>query len=1208
MKKVILLFNLSVLMINFGLAQNLFQKNKDFRSIGHAENAGIQAFEAFDVDYKVVQALLQDADMEFSEGNGVTLSLPVLDQGIQDFIFYESPCMMPGISAKYPFIKSFKGQGVQDKSMVCRLDFGVGGMHGAIKTTNGTVYIDPTEGSNLSNYLVYYIKDQHTDANASLPCGHDPNDVDVLAENNNGLELEAGLRSGEQVPLRIYRLAISTTGEFGETLGQTVENTLSLLNTSVNRMNMIFENELAIKMVLVDDNDMLLNFDSDTDPFFDGRNSGARPDNPGPGLLSENPTFINNKIGFGNYDIGHIYTRGCYSVGGVASLGSMCGGAGNRARGVTCFFGGNIANVTVRTVAHEIGHQMSATHSFNHCDMVNESAGTAYEPGSGITIMSYAGGCQSNNLANTNYDVYHVGSLQQIYNFTRLGNGSSCGVEQEFGNHEPDVSLEYEDGFSIPIRTPFELTGIATDEENDTMSFSWEQFNKGPLIDALGSPWGNAPTFRNYYPDVSKTRHFPVLSNTLNNISNVREVLPTYSRDLDFMFVARDNHVNGGTATWQEVEFYASDKAGPFKVLSQNQNDSYEVGERVLVQWDVANTDQDPINTKHVDVYLSTDGGYTMHSMLLENTLNDGEEYVFIPDAVSSECRVKIKAADNIYYDYNDANFNIEAASSPGYYFNLENTAYDVCVPTTFSIPIEGVSYAGYDEQIEFSVIDGLPADVPHSFSNNNIPANASTSLDIDFSNSIYNAYYVVTVQSISTANDTIIRTVELEVTTADHSEIANVYPPEGSSGNAVTPFFKWIGSVNADSYTIELSTNPKFEESNTRTLSNIEADSVAFQEILEKGTVYYWRILGENKCGTADFADIYSFSTLSESCNSYSASDLPKNISQSGTPTVESKTFITAQGTVSDINVSVKGSHTYISQLHAFLVSPSGTEARLFANNCFNLTNFDCTFDDQSSFDISCPLTGGKIFKPQHDLSRFNGENIEGEWTLRIDDTNGGDGGQFQNFDIDICSSVSSEGPYIFNNDTLFLIDNQRRNIGESLLRAKDPNNGAAELIYTIVQTPKIGTILLDGNALSVGDQFTQAAIDATRFDYRHEGENIPDDQFYFTVIDGEGGWIQSTAFNIRVEEFLGTNDPLDVTDVFAVYPNPTTGNIVLKSKTFNGNYSLQVLSTDGKLLYDGERSGASAQLDLSPFRNGMYILKIENPEIRQVVKLVKH
>ncbi len=1199
--------------VQLGLAQNFFQQNKSFQSTQHAETTGIQKFEAYDVDHDALKAYLSQAEMEFKSDKGLVLDIPVPKYGTMAFHMFESPCMMEGISARYQQIKSYKGYAIENPSIICRMDFGTQGMHGSIITREGSVYIDPTENSNKGNYVVYFTKDQLVSKNPVSACGMDPQDADVFDQLPSEVELEASTRSGAEIPLRVYRLAIATTGEFGETIGMTVENTLSVLNTSVNRLNMIFENELAIRLVLVDDNDQLFNFDRDEDDFFDGRNSGARETNPGPGLLAENPIFINNKIGFGNYDIGHIYTRGCYSVGGVASLGSLCGGVNNRARGVTCFFGTNIENITVRTVAHEIGHQMAAQHSFNHCDMMNESLGTGYEPGSGITIMSYAGACDNingnglfNNLANTNFDVFHVGSIEQMYSFTREGNGTGCGVIQESGNHEPDITLNYENGFTIPISTPFELTGEAEDMDGDTMSFTWEQHNAGPLVTVLGEPWGNAPTFRNYYPDTEKTRHFPILSNTLNNSSDKREVLPTYSRDLNFYFVARDNSYRGGTTVWEEVAFYASDQAGPFQVLTQQDNNTYEVGERVLVQWDVANTDQAPINTKYVDIELSTDGGFNLDHVLLENTLNDGEEYVYIPEAVTSTGRIKIKAVDNIYYDYNNINFTVNEAPQPGYYFNVENTAYTVCAPTLFTIPMEGVSYGGYDEQIEYSVL-GLPGDISYSFSDNNISSTAATMLELDLSEVLLNDNLVITVQGVSATNDTIMRDVELEIISVDYSEIANVFPLDGSSDNAVTPFFKWVGSSNADSYTIEVSTSAKFDTDDTRIISNIEADSVSFTEILEKNTIYYWRVLGENRCGTAESGDIYAFSTLSESCNSYAATDLPINITQSGMPTIESKLFITDQGQASDVNVSVSGSHTFISQLRGYLVSPSGKEARMFGNNCFNLSNFNCSFDDESAFEISCPLTGGLTFKPQQELAAFKGEEIEGEWTFRIEDTDGGDGGKFESFSLNICSSASLENPYILNNQTLTIEDGARRNIGESLLRALHPNVESGDLFFTVIRTPAVGSLLLNNIEVREGDQFTQADIDANRLDYRHSGENISEDSFLFTVVDNKGGWIPTTAFNIEVSSFTSTEEPVDVEDVFAVYPNPTDGNLVLRAKDFADSYSVQIMDTQGRLIYNGTRSGSISQVDITGFNAGIYILKIENEDVRQIVKLIR-
>jgi len=637
--------------------------------------------------YHLVQMNLSDMDSYLRtapheldvdrKNNELQLEVPMPDGTSRTFMMYESPTMMEEISARYPMIKSYKGYARSNPSENLRVTVNPNGFFAAIKTDEGTVYIDPYASNDLQHYMSYFVTDDHSNVNPNgLACGSDAEITDLAEQlgdidTAHGESLQISTR-GDNIPLRQYRLALACTGEFGQRRDNITE-VLADLNTSVARLNMIFENDLSIRMILVNQNDEIIYDNPQTDPY---PIPTQFPPNDGTGrwLLRTNTSVLNTSIGDGSYDLGHVYHSACTDVGGVAYLGSICGDI--KGGGVSCDAFNSLSYLTVSIAAHEMGHQLGSPHSFNNCTGDgNESLQDGFEPGSGTTIMSYAGLCGQNNVQSNNDDYYHSGSLLNIYRTTREINGSTCAEEINIDNHEPDIQLDIENGFFIPIGTPFLLTADATDEDGDNMTYSWEQMNTGPLS-PLGSPNNNAPLFRVFPPTSEKTRIFPASNRIIANSFRDDEILPTINRDMDFNFVARDNNPEGGTASWQEVSFRATADAGPFRVTYPNTiNIEMEQGEEVTVEWDVANTDGSLVNCSAVDIYLSYSGELNSDldsddlKLLALSAPNDGSHEVVVPTRISSSARILIRANNNVFFDIsNNAVFIVEA-STPAVFF-----------------------------------------------------------------------------------------------------------------------------------------------------------------------------------------------------------------------------------------------------------------------------------------------------------------------------------------------------------------------------------------------------------------------------------------------------------------------------------------------------------------------------------------------------------
>lgn len=598
------------------------------------------------LDTAALESLLERVPLEIlGEGadrsGGEILSLPLPEGGFERFLVVESPIMEPALAAKFPEIRTYRGQGVDDPSATVRFDRTPAGFHAAVRSPRGSYFIDPYSRVAPDHVVVYRPRElRRTD---SFQCAV----TEKVRHSTDGAPREAG-RSGET--LRTYRLAVAATGEYTAFHGGTVPAGQAAIVTAMNRVNGIYEEEAAIRMVLVANNDLLVYTNPATDPYSNDNGSA---------MLGQNQANVDAVIGSANYDIGHVFSTG---GGGIASLGVPCR-TGVKARGVTGLGAPVNDPFWVDFVAHEMGHQWAGNHTFNgsdgNCAGGNRNGPTAYEPGSGSTIQAYAGICGSQNLQSNSDDYFHGISLDEIVAYSTTGSGNNCPATSATGNQPPTV--EAGSSFTIPLDTPFELCGSGSDPDVDPLTFTWEQFDLGPA-GAPDSPVAGAPIFRSWPGTASPCRTFPRKTDLVAGTETIGELLPTYARTLTFRITARDNRSGGGGIADDSTTLTVSDAAGPFRVTSQSSPGSVAEGSAQSVTWDVAGTDQAPVSCSAVDIRLSEDGGFTFPTLLAAGVANDGAQSVNLPDEAVTAARVEVRCSDNVFFDISDVDFGIGIA------------------------------------------------------------------------------------------------------------------------------------------------------------------------------------------------------------------------------------------------------------------------------------------------------------------------------------------------------------------------------------------------------------------------------------------------------------------------------------------------------------------------------------------------------------------
>ncbi len=581
----------------------------------------------------------EEFQVEWSAAN--TIFLPLADGTLSPFAVLESSIVKEGFAKKHPEIKTFIAQS-KDKKYTARIDWTKNGLHAYISGGETTQLIDPIKGSK-TQYIVYDLN--QLNYKSSISCA-----TEALSDAIPIDESIANQAIGEE--LRILEMAISTTGEFARASITDTEDPLSVVITLTNRLNAIYERDLSLRFVLVDNNDQLIFSDPDTDPF--NNRSGT--------ILSDNVEILDSIIGRENYDIGHVISADITGgIAGQAILAGVC--SSTKGAAVSSFFDSNndvlgAQNGLLETFAHEVGHQLGASHTWNSCGNANQgqrSSSSAVEPGSGTTIMSYSGACGSDNIS-PSIQYFHGFSIMQM---NQLLSSVSCEEEIATGNIPPNITILHPEGLYIPINTPFELTAAANDPNDDLLTYSWEQFDLGSAT-ALGFPAGSAPSFTTLLPDSSGNRILPKRINLLLNREDIAEVLPFYERDFEFRVVVRDNNPNGGGVTQKRYKFSSTEQASNFRINILNERGSELNGQQEIdVLWEVGNTDQPPVNCNAVDILLSYNNGLTYPDTLAHAAPNTGIATVVVPNKATRRGRLKVKAANNIFFDISDQFFTI---------------------------------------------------------------------------------------------------------------------------------------------------------------------------------------------------------------------------------------------------------------------------------------------------------------------------------------------------------------------------------------------------------------------------------------------------------------------------------------------------------------------------------------------------------------------
>lgn len=812
---------------------------------------------AFPTEFKLFDLNLTPLRNEVFKtvGNAAThatiISLPNAAGQIEQFRITEASNFEPALQARFPEIRAFSGKGITDHDATLKLSISPQGVQAMVmRTEKGTEFIEPYS----ADHTVYAVFKKQP---RTLPWKCSTPEEKLSTSIAKQLPDVVARSTGD---LKVLRLAQSVTAEysnyFGATSASQVSLVLAAVNATLTRSNGVYEKDLALHLNLVAASTNVFYYNPSTDPYSPG-SSGA-----GGAWNNELQNTLTSVIGEANYDVGHLF--GASGGGGNAGcIGCICVN-NSKGRGFTSPADAvpQGDNFDIDYVVHEIGHQLGANHTFSHS---NEGTGVNVEPGSGITIMGYAG-ITGQDVAPHSIDIFHAASIAQIQSNL---SGKTCPVTTSLSGTNATPVVNAGGNFTIPISTPFALTGSATDANaGDVLTYCWEQ-NDNSSTTGSGSVASatktSGPNWISFVPTTSPTRYFPKMATILagnlvsgplpgGDASANTEALSSVSRTLNFRLTVRDNApysstapVTVGQTNFANAVITVTNTSGPFAVTSPNTAVSWAGNSSQNITWSVANTTTSPVSCANVKISISTDGGTTF-STLVASTPNDGSEAVTIPNTATTTARIKVEAVGNIFFDISNTNFTITSGSSCGAPSGLNATAI-----TTTSATIGWTAAGG-----------AVSYDVDYKLNSSSTWINAATgttATTVGLTGLTAGSTYDYRIRTNCASGPSAYSADQFTTTST-----GTCSTPTGLTSSAVTATgatVSWTAVSGALSYDVDYKTNSSGTWTNAAT--GITATSANLSG-LTAGTLYDWRVRATCSSGNSSYAAA-QFTTTSTGC-----------------------------------------------------------------------------------------------------------------------------------------------------------------------------------------------------------------------------------------------------------------------------------------------------------------------------------------------------
>lgn len=1130
-------------------------------------------FKLFDLNIEPLRQVLFTVVGDHAARHSTVISLPNADGGVEQFEVVEASNFEPALQVQFPGIRAFSGKGITDRSATLKLSISPQGIQTMVfRTEKENEFI---EAYSQDHHVYAVFKSQRKAGQLPWTCST----VDTKMVNDlNAKVLDGGiLRSGAD--LKTMRLAQSCNGEysnwFGATSSSQVALVLAAFNATLTRCNGVYEKDLALHLNLIAATTNVIYYNPATDPYTTLANWNAQ--------LQSTLTSI---IGEANYDIGHMF--GASGGGGNAGcIGCICVN-GSKGSGITSPNDGipQGDNFDIDYVAHEMGHQMGANHTFS---MSNEGTGVNKEPGSGITIMGYAG-ITSQDLAPHSIDIFHQASIAQIQ--ANLAT-KTCPVTNAIANSTPVVAALT--NFTIPKSTPFALTGSATDADaGDILTYCWEQNDNASSSQTGANSVASAtkatgPNWISFSPTTSPTRYFPKLATILagglisgplpgGDAGANTEALSSVARTLNFRLTVRDNApysssapFSVGQTQFRDMVVTVNGTAGPFSVTAPNTAVSWAGNSSQTITWAVAGTTAAPVSCANVKISISTDGGNNF-STLVASTPNDGTEAVTIPNTPSTTARIKIEAVGNIFFDISNTNFTITSGAGCGTPSGLSSSAITTSSATVSWTAVSGANSYDVDYKLNSS----------GTWTN---AATGTTSTSVNLGGLTSGSLYDWRVLANCTGGSSAFAQAQFTTQSVVTCDAPTGLTSSGVTSSAAT--VSWTAVSGALSYDVDYKTNASGTWTNAATGTTSISVNLGG---LSASTLYDWRVRTNCASGSSAYSQAQFTTSAAPGC---------------GTAFEPNETLATAASI--STGVANSAAITTTTDNDYFKIVTTAT-----TNNVFSLVGPGGVDYDMQILNSAGTVIGSGTGSTATETVTLNNQ-AAGTYYIRVFGFNGANSATC--YTITATATVVTGCSSIYDVSTNGTIGGAatipfNTNITGLISPTGDIDNYKFVITTGGTITITLTTLPGDYDLKLLNSAGTQLAISQAGGTTSETINRTMTPGTYYAQVYGFNGANSSTVcYTLKVQ--LGTatkeGEGLITASKVSAYPNPVTNKVNLNIPDIKGTASISVFDVYGKMVMQTTTANIRSEMDLSRLPSGVYMIKVMNNGKESSIKIVK-